>query len=194
MENEKKFTETNENSLNKKDFSKEFSYLNQIKWLINFNLFKQSTLCENNFYETIAWYIDNSQKEDFVNWENSIQKLINSLKNFKWSEPEKLKYLYRFFGEKKITRFEANWWQKKASNLKELLSEDDMMDFSFTLNSEWKVRAIFPWMIREAIPERYYTWTTASGFENKVISENRSALARSIKEQREKADELVKKL
>lgn len=194
MENEKKFTETNENSLNKRDYSREFSYLNQIKWLINFNLYEQSTFCESNFCKTIARYIDSLQKKKPTNWEKDIQDFINSIKNFKWSEPEKLKYLEYFFGEKKIIWFKSNWWQEKANNLRRLLNKTDLINLSYKPNSEWKIDVVFPWMIKEGIPERYYTWTTNSGFEDKVIRENRSALAKSIREQREKANGLQKLL
>jgi len=65
------------------DYTKEFGYLDQIVKLVDFDLFEKKTLCESNFCETIAWYIDCLQKEDETTREQKIQDLINELVNFK---------------------------------------------------------------------------------------------------------------
>ncbi len=194
MEKEQKTVEKNEDSLNKRDYSKEFSYLNEIRWLINFNIFESSTFCEDNFCTTIAWYIDNLQKEKPEIWEKEIKDLINSIKIFQWTESEKLKNLFYFFWEKKAIRFENNWWWDNAKIMRDLLTRKDSLNRLYTPNSEWKIKWNFPWIIKEAIPDRYYIRSIKSGLEDKIVNTNRSSLASTIRKQREKADELKKKL
>lgn len=194
MENEKKVNESNENSLNKKDYAKEIWFLNQFKGLIDFNIFEKSTYCEDNFYSTIARYIDCLQKESQIDWEQDIEKLLNALKNFKWNEIDKIKNTYLFFYDKKIKRYEKNWWETNANALKLARIDINTREEWFIPNEQWKIDAIFPWIIKQAIPERYYTRFTESWVEEKVINENRKNFVDSMKKQREKADELEKKL
>lgn len=194
MENEKRVTEINEKSINNKDYSKELLYLNHFKWLVDFNIFERSTYCEDNFYSTIAWYINCLQKDSEKDWEQKIQKLINSLINFKWNEIEKIKSLCLFFHDKKVKRYETNWREDNADTLRLSHNSIKSWENTFIPNEQWKIKAIFPWMVSQAIPERYYTWFSQSWMESKVINENRKNFVDSMKKQREKADELAKKL
>lgn len=194
MENEKKVSESNETSLNKRDYSKEIWYLNQFKDLINFNIYEESTYCEDNFYSTIARYIDYLQKNLQIDREQQIQKLIDSIKNFSWNEIEKLKRIYLFFYDKKINRYEANWMKTNASALRLARNDINARERRYIPNKNWKIDAIFPWIVSKAIPERYYTRFSQSWMESKVINENRKNFVDSMKKQREKADELAKKL
>ena len=110
MENEKRVSETNEASMNKRDYSKEIWYLNQFKDLIDFNIYERSTYCEDNFYSKIARYIDCLQKSSQKNREQQIQKLIDSIKNFSWDEIEKIKRVYLFFYDKlQLVKFKWVW-------------------------------------------------------------------------------------
>ena len=194
MENEKRVSETNEASMNKRDYSKEIWYLNQFKDLIDFNIYERSTYCEDNFYSTIARYIDCLQKSSQKNREQQIQKLIDSIKNFSWDEIEKIKRVYLFFYDKKIKRYELNWMETNASALKLARNDITAREKRYTPNENWKINALFPWIVSSAIPERYYTRFTQSWLESKVMDKNRENFVNSMKKQREKADELAKKL
>ena len=107
MENEKKLTNSNETSLESRDFDKEFWYLNQLEWLINFDLFKKSALSEYNFYSSIARYIDTAQKTNLEEREDNIKTLINQLKQYEWDdEYKKIMQIDNFLSKLKI---ESMW-------------------------------------------------------------------------------------
>ena len=170
------------------DYSKEFHYINQFKWLIDFNIFTKPTLCESRFFETIAWYIDCLQKEDETTWEQKIQELIDSIITFKWNIWDKLWYIEKFFYDKKISRLEANWWEKKAEIAKMWPEWIEIWKSMFIPNEEWKIRGKFTWIISPAIPERYRIRFKESGVEAKVIEENRKNFVAAMRHWMEKAE------
>ena len=192
MENEKKLTNSNETSLESRDFDKEFWYLNQLEWLINFDLFKKSALSEYNFYSSIARYIDTAQKTNLEEREDNIKTLINQLKQYEWDdEYKKIMQIDNFLSKLKIERYNKhNYWV----NAKLLGKELDNLQYNYEKNEDWKINRIFPWIVKEAIPERFYIRSIKNNKSDKLLKENKSALIKSIREQREKADELAKKL
>ena len=192
MENEKKLTNSNETSLESRDFDKEFWYLNQLEWLINFDLFKKSALSEYNFYSSIARYIDTAQKTNLEEREDNIKTLINQLKQYEWDdEYKKIMQIDNFLSKLKIERYNKhNYWV----NAKLLGKELDNLQYNYEKNEDWKINRIFPWIVKEAIPERFYIRSIKNNKSDKLLKENKSALIKSIREQREKADELEKKL
>ena len=192
MENEKKLTNSNETSLESRDFDKEFWYLNQLEWLINFDLFKKSALSEYNFYSSIARYIDTAQKTNLEEREDNIKTLINQLKQYEWDdEYKKIMQIDNFLSKLKKERYNKhNYWV----NAKLLGKELDNLQYNYEKNEDWKINRIFPWIVKEAIPERFYIRSIKNNKSDKLLKENKSALIKSIREQREKADELEKKL
>ena len=192
MENEKKLTNSDETSLESRDFDKEFWLLNQLEWVINFDLFKKSALSEYNFYSSIARYIDIAQKTNLKERENNIKTLINKLKQYEWDdEYKKIMQIDTFLSKLKIERYNKhNYWV----NAKLLERELNNFQYTYEKNKDGKIDRIFPWIVKEAIPERFYIRSIKNNKADKLLKENRSALSKSIREQREKADELEKKL
>lgn len=192
MENEKKLTNSDETSLESRDFDKEFWYLNQLEWLINFDLFKKSALSEYNFYSSIARYIDIAQKANLNGRENNIKALINKLKQYKWvDEYEKIMQIDTFLSKLKIERYNKNnYWV----NAKLLERELDNFHYTYEKNEDGKIDRIFPWIVKESIPERFYIRSIRNNKADKLLKENKIAFARTIREQKEKADELKDKL
>ncbi len=192
MENEKKLTNSDETSLESRDFDKEFWYLNQLEWLINFDLLKKSALSEYNFYSSIARYIDIVQKANIKGRENNIKALINKLKQYEWDdEYKKIMQIDTFLSKLKIERYNKhNYWV----NAKLLEKELDNFQYTYEKNEDGKIDRIFPWIVKEAIPERFYIRSIRNNKADKLLKENRSALSKSIREQRKKADDLAKKL
>lgn len=194
IEQEKKVIDWNEGSLNKSDRTNEFNYLDQLKWLIKFNLYTKPTLCENNFCETIAWYIDCLQKENEATREQKVQELINFLKDFQWTEIEKLYYIDRYFNEKKIVWLETNWRSNNAKLLKLSPHEVEVLKRLYKPNNEWKIEARFVWIITQAIPERYRIRFRERWLEAKVMAENRQNFVNAMRKQNEEAEKLKKDL
>lgn len=128
----------NNASNSESDYTKEFGYLDQIKRLVDFNLFEKKTYCESCFCETIARYIDCLQKEDETTREQKIQNLIDKLVNFNWNEKEKLRYLFNFFKEKKVIRLSANWRETRAKLLQFTPEQLDLMKEMFEIDNDWK--------------------------------------------------------
>lgn len=188
MENEKLSINTNETSLEKRDCSKEYWYLNQLKWKLTFDFYKNPELCESNFYSSIAWYIDTLQKENW-NWEAKIQNFINSITSFEWSDSEKLLYTDKFLMKEKQEWYNKQNMDYDAKLLKSILSRvDDMY-------KRWEGHVLtVTWVKPSMIPERYYWRFSQSWLESKVMNKNRENFVNSMKKQREKADELAKKL
>ena len=118
-----------------------------------------------------------------------IQNLINSVINFNGPDNEKLLY-----ADKILIKEKQKWYNKKNLDydtelLESILSRIDNM------YKRWKGHvSTVTWVKSFMIPERYYTRFTESWVEEKVINENRKNFVDSMKKQREKADELVKKL
>lgn len=192
MENERKATDTNEKSLESRDYSKEYWYLNQLKWIINFELFTNPTLIEHNFYSNIARYIDMIQKTEWEEWETHITNFINKIKDFNdENDYERIKKIDIYLTEITLKRFqESNLWdcarflENSLGNIKYLYKKDE----------NGKIHWIFSWIINTAIPERYYWWLWESWLWDRILKDNKIAFARAIREQREKADELKDKL
>ena len=174
-------------------YEKEFWYLNQFKNLIDFNIYERSTYCEDNFYSTIARYIDCLQKNSHTNREQQTQKLIDSIKNFSWNEIEKIKRVDLFFYDKKIKRYELNWMGTNASALKLARNDITAREKKYIPNENWKINALFPWIVSSAIPERYYTRFSQSWLESKVIEENRKNFVNAMRHWMEKAEEFTGK-
>ena len=78
---------TSETRLNTSNHSKEFWYLNQLKWKIPFDLCENSVYCKKNFFSTFARYIETLKKENTNWWENEIQDFINTVINGGFSSP-----------------------------------------------------------------------------------------------------------
>lgn len=188
MENEKKSINTNEVSLEKRDYTKEFWYLNQLKWKFSFDFYKNPVLCESNFYSSIAWYIDTLQKENW-DWETKIQDFINSIINFDGPDYEKLLYADKFLIKEK-----QEWYNKKNLNydaelLESILSRIDSMYKRW----KWHVSSI-TWVKSFMVPERYFWRFTQSWLEAKVIEEHRKNFVNAMRHWMEKAEELKKGL
>lgn len=181
----------NNTASSRSDYTKEFGYLDQIVNLVDFDLFEieKKTLCESNFCETIAWYIDCLQKEDGATREQKIQDLINELANFKWNWKEKRLYLEHFFNEKKVIRLSANWRENRAKLLQFTPRELDLINEMYKINNDWeKIEATFVWIMPETIPEWYWIRFRQSWVESKVMAENRNNFIESMKGWMEKAE------
>ena len=192
MENEKKITASNETIQESKNYSKEYNYINQLVWIIDFNLFKKSTQCENCFYSTIARYIDTMQKERPNDREIAVENFIYEIKKCEWNdEYEKIMQIDIYLSKLKIDRYKKHNDQAWAE-----LLEFELKNFKYTYkkDQDWKIRRILPWVIIDKIPSRYYYWLWESWLWDRIVKENRSAFARTIREQREKSEELKKDL
>lgn len=193
MENERNLTNSNEaSSLEKRDYSKEYWYLNQLKWLINFDLFTKPTTSERHFYATIARYIDMMQKSKPNEREGAVQTFLNQIKQYEWEdEYDKIMHIDRFLAELTINWYkENNYWDNAWLLERELRN----IQYLYEKNENWKIDRILPWIIINAIPERYYWWLLETWLWDRIIGENRSALANTIREQKLKSEELKNRL
>lgn len=192
MENEWKITNRTEKSLEKRDYSKEYWYLNNLKWIINFDIFNNPTLTEHNFYSSIARYIDLTQKAKSNEREEYTSKFIDEIKQFNWeNEYEKIKKIDIYLTEKAIKWYKENWYWSNAWILERSLKN---IEFLYKKDEKWKIKRTFSWIINSEIPERYYWRLRESWLWNRILKENKIAFARTIREQKEKADELKDKL
>lgn len=192
MENEKNLTNINEKSINKQDFSKEYEYLNKLKWYINFDLYKSPISCESNFYESLAWYIEKQKKLDISSREVKVSDFINSIINYKGTEQEKLLYIDKFLKTKKQEWFKENNMDWEAQWYDYLLQNIDK-EYN-TLDENWKINVYINWIGNSEIPERYYWRFTESWLEAKVMNKNRENFVAAMKRWMEKAEELKKQL
>ena len=112
---------TSETRLNTSNHSKEFWYLNQLKWKIPFDLCENSVYCKKNFFSTFARYIETLKKENTNWWENEIQDFINTVINGGFSRwLELLKNLDKFLWEKQLKRYDENWYRNRAESMRSL--------------------------------------------------------------------------
>lgn len=188
MEKEKNLINANEISLEQRDYSKEYGYLNQLKWKFDFSFYKNPVLSESNFYSSIAWYIDVLKNEGW-NWEEKIQSFIDSILNFNDSDPEKLLY-----ADKILIKEKQKWYKEKNMSfdfdlLKSLSSDlDDRYK-----QGNGKVLCV-TWIKSFMIPERYFKRFSESWIEAKVINQNRANFVNAMKHWREKAEKLKNEL
>ena len=188
MENEKTLINTNETSLEQRNYSKEFWYLNQLKWKLDFDFYKNPILSESNFYSSIARYIYTLQKEGW-NREGEIQKFINSIINFNGSNPEKLLYIDKFLGEKQL-----KWSEEKGMNLDVELLESIITKLEKRYERWSRIIDSMIWVKPSMIPQRFYWRFTQSWLESKVIEENRKNFVNAMRQWMKKAEELKKEL
>ena len=188
MENEKKSINTNETSLEQRDYSKEYWYLNQLKWKFDFNFYKNPILSESNFYSSIAWYIDNSKKENW-NWEEKVQNFIDTIQNLNSSDSEKLLYADKILIKEKQKRYKENNMDFDFDILESISSD---LDDRYKQGNNTVL--CVTWIKSFMIPERYYWRFTESWLEAKVMNKNRENFVTAMKHWREKAEELKKKL
>lgn len=188
MENERNSTNVPETSLEQGDYNKEYWYLNQLKWKLDFRFCQNPALCESNLYSSIAWYIDTIKKEGWER-EEKIQSFINSIINLDASDSEKLLYV-----DKILIKEKQKWYNKEKMDYDVKLLESILSRIDNMYKREKGHLPIVTWIKPFMIPERYYWRFTESWIEWRVIDENRKNFINSIKEQRKKIDELEKKL
>lgn len=184
MEKEKQSINTNEVSLEKRDCSKEYWYLNQLKWKLDFGFYKNPVLCESNFYSSIAWYIDTLQKE-YGDREVKLQDFINSIINFNGSDSDKLLY-----ADKILIKEKQKWYDKNNMDYdKKLL--DEILTSIDNMYKKWNGHVLtVTWVKSFMIPE-WYNWRfTESWLEAKVVWENRKNIAAAMRHWMEKAEQL----
>ena len=189
MESEKNLINGPEITLEKRDRSKEYWYLNQLKSHLTFGFYKDPVLAESNFYSSIAWYIDTLQKTDW-NWETKIKEFIDSIINFNGSDSEKLLYADKF-----LIREKQKWYKDHNMNFDMNLLESILsrIDDAYKTDGKGRVLAV-TWVKPFMIPQRYYARFTDSWIEARVIDQNRSNFINSMKNQVEKAEELKNRL
>lgn len=160
-------------------YKKEFAIMNWLYERLSFDIFKMALLCEVNFYETMAWYIE-TQKEESVNWEEKLQVTLDNIMRFK-DETERFKYMNYYFGALKIIWFRNHGWEEKADDLQWLLSRHDSNDRLYTRNEDGKIDVVFLGMIKPAIPQWFWTWLNGHDLEHRVIADNRRSQAEAIR-------------
>ena len=172
------------------DYTKEFGYLDQASWALDFNLLKDPLYSEQWFYTTLARYIELMKTENKDNREIKIQEFINKIKNFPWSGKEKIKN-YDIL----ITKILLNWYSKKWDRFAKILQYrlDNSIDIIYE-DYEWKINTSLVSIDVKSIPEWFYWRFTKSGLEERVVNRNREYFVESMRYQREKADELKQDL
>jgi len=165
---------TSEKRLNTSSHLKEFWYLNQLVWKIPFDLCENSVFCKNNFFSTLARYVETLKDEKPELWENEIQEFINSVKDGgfgKWFDL--LRNLTIFLCKKQMERYDKNWNQDSVRIMKSII------DSKYLLEEEenWKTRSVIPWVRTELIPDWYYEWTANSWLYNEIRERNVKDLA-----------------
>jgi len=160
-------------------YKKEFAIMNWLYERLSFNIYEQSLFCEVNFYKTMAWYIE-TQKEESVNWEEKVQVTLDTIMGVK-DEAERFKYMEYYFGAQKIIWFRNHGWEENAKDLEEILSDHEIMDFSYKRNKDGKIDVVFPGMVKPAIPQWFCTWLNGHDLEHRVIADNRRSQAEAIK-------------
>ncbi len=163
--------------LDNSEYSQEFWYLNQLRQSLDFSIFNKPGLCKSNFFSTIAWYIELLKKEDSNSREEKIQELINKTKT--QNLVEMFRDLDKFLSEKQIEWHEAMW----SINAKLLRIWQNRIDDMYKILDDGKVPAVFPWILPDAIPERYKLWLKANWIEENVDDYNKRTKVRASNKQ-----------
>ena len=167
----------NETGINTQNYSKEFSYLNQLKWKIPFNLIcTKSIICEDNFFSTLARYIEKQKEKNISWWEVEIQNLVSSIINGKyWKWIDLLKNINTLFLKKQIERYSSQWEMFYVEYLEDLLKYSD---YVFKDQWDWKTSTVLAWIASNLVPERYFKWSADNWLINEIRDKNIENLAK----------------
>ena len=179
-----------------KYYEKEFAILNCLHEKLDFSVFTEPVLCESNFFETMAWYIETLKDDDTLdengmplwkNWDVRCWALVDKILEF---EDDKKRYWFidRFFHPLKIDWLMTHGWEQNARIAKIGPKVLEIWESMFHLDDDKKIKAEIPGIVSPAIPQWYWTWFKESGLEAKVIGENRKNFVAAMRHGMEKGN------
>ncbi|MBO4464720.1 MAG: hypothetical protein J5797_11105 [Prevotella sp.] len=160
-------------------YKKEFAFLNVFQSRLNFGIFECNVLCESNFYETMAWYIETQKEAHPFGWEEKVQSLVNDILSYD-HDIDCFKYIYNFFYPIKIEWYMSHGWETNANALKLAKIDTATWEMGWIADDKGRIDAIIPGIVQPAIPQWYWTWFDGNELEKKVMEANRQNFIRNI--------------